>query len=222
MHHHAHVGPVDPHAEGVGRHHHRQRPLGEGRRDPGPELGREPRVVGGRVPPALAELLCEPLRSAAGGRVHDPRAGRIQRIAERLRQRGRGLFAGLAGAVHRARREVEVGPGEAAQHEVGLALGPAEAAGDLGARLRRGGGGAGEDAGRLQAFEGLADAEVLGPEVVPPLHDAVRLVHGDERDPGGRESLQEALALEALRRGVHHPHGALAQLPEPAARSPRG
>ena len=45
---------------------------------------------------------------------------------------------------------------------------------------RRGGGG--EDRARLQAARDLAELEVLGAEVVPPLADAVGLVHDEQAD----------------------------------------
>ena len=48
----------------------------------------------------------------------------------------------------------------------------------------------------------LGELEVVGPEVVAPLGDAVRLVDGEQRDPRARELGEEALVVEALRRDV--------------------
>ena len=45
----------------------------------------------------------------------------------------------------------------------------------------------------------LGELQVVGPEVVAPLRDAVRLVDGEERDSSARELGEEALVVEALR-----------------------
>ena len=48
----------------------------------------------------------------------------------------------------------------------------------------------------------LGQLQVVGPEVVAPLGDAVRLVDGEQRDASARELCEEALVVEALRRDV--------------------
>ena len=48
--------------------------------------------------------------------------------------------------------------------------------------------------------QALAEHAVVGPEVVPPLRDAVRLVDRDERGLSPREHLGEARHLEPLGR----------------------
>ncbi len=121
--------------------------------------------------------------------------------------------------------QVEVGPGEAAQDHLGRRLfgaapapahrfaaavvravgrgqRPAEPADDLVARVGGRRRGAGEDPGRPEPRERGADAQVVGPEVVPPLDDAVRLIDGDEREPARGERLEEPVEGEALGRGV--------------------
>ena len=52
------------------------------------------------------------------------------------------------------------------------------------------------------AFVQHRELEVLRPEIVPPLGDAVRFVDGEEGDPGPVEQRQRALAHQAFRRDV--------------------
>jgi len=67
-----------------------------------------------------------------------------------------------------------------------------------------------------EALAELGEAPVLGPEVVPPLADAVRLVDRDRRDLAPAEPLQEVLAEQPLGRDEQQPQiarvGQLAQL----------
>ena len=44
--------------------------------------------------------------------------------------------------------------------------------------------------------------EVVGAEIVPPLRDAMRLVHGKQGDPDMPQHCSEAFVVEALRRDV--------------------
>ena len=110
----------------------------------------------------------------------------------------------------------EVGPGEAAEHlrRVGA---EAEADEDLVADDRGGGRGAGEDARRAQLGEERADLQVVGPEVVAPLADAVGLVHGHERRRELRDERAEAGVGEPLGGDVGQLEGAGAQPREPLA-----
>ena len=64
-------------------------------------------------------------------------------------------------------------------------------------------GGAREDPGWPQSLEQRADAPVVGPKVVPPLRDAVRLVDRDELHVAARERLDERVGGEALGGRVH-------------------
>ena len=77
-----------------------------------------------------------------------------------------------------------------------------EALGDLapGRRVRSGGQ---RDAGHVGvALVQHRKLEVLGPEIVTPLRDAVRLVDGEEGDAGAVEEGEGALAHQALRGDV--------------------
>ncbi len=87
----------------------------------------------------------------------------------------------------------------AAQHEDVVA----ELLGDVGGHAGVGGGGGGQDgyAGG-QVAEERADPPVVGPEVVAPVGDAVRLV--DDQQPAGRRQPRQHLVAEA---GVVQPLG---------------
>ena len=79
--------------------------------------------------------------------------------------------------------------------------------------LRRGGRGRRDDRLRAEPARGIGEPEVVRPEVVAPLRDAVRLVDDEQPDPRLPDPLQEAGRGEALRRHVEQPraarHGAL-------------
>ena len=57
----------------------------------------------------------------------------------------------------------------------------------------------------------VGEAQVVGPEVVAPLAQAVRLVDGEERDLAPCERGAEARVAEALRRHEHEPAGAVGE-----------
>jgi hypothetical protein len=63
-----------------------------------------------------------------------------------------------------------------------------------------------------------AELHVLGPEVVPPLRHAVRLVDGEQRDPEAVEPRQERVAHQRLGRDVQEVQLARVQ---PCERAPR-
>ena len=76
----------------------------------------------------------------------------------------------------------------------------------VGHRGRRGRGRAPAIASRAEPAGGVGEAEVVGPEVVPPLRDAVRLVDHEQPDLGVPDALQEPGRGEPLRRDVQQPH----------------
>jgi hypothetical protein len=76
--------------------------------------------------------------------------------------------------------------------------GQAEADQDLVAHDGRGGGGAGEHARGGKLGQEAADLQVLGPEVVAPFADAVRLVDGHQRHRDVAAEAAEALEDEPL------------------------
>ena len=59
---------------------------------------------------------------------------------------------------------------------------------------------------RPEPARGVGEPEVVGPEVVPPLRDAVRLVDHEQADVGAAQALEEARRGEALGRDVEQPH----------------
>jgi hypothetical protein len=79
------------------------------------------------------------------------------------------------------------------------------------------GGGRGEGHERHlgEALAQLDEAPVLGPEVVPPLADAVRLVDGHALDAPFGQALQEARLKQALGSHVEQPVLIAPQAPEP-------
>ncbi len=83
-----------------------------------------------------------------------------------------------------------------------------EARDDVVRHLRRGGRGRGDDRPGAEPARGVGQAEVVGPEVVPPLRDAVRLVDDEQADPRLPDPLQEAGRREPLRRHVEQPRAA--------------
>ena len=77
-----------------------------------------------------------------------------------------------------------------------------EALGDVVGDLRRGGRRRGDDRLGLQPARRVGEAEVVGPEVVAPLRDAVRLVDDEQADLDVLHRLQERRRGEALGRDV--------------------
>ena len=135
----------------------------------------------------------DPQRRPLERHVDDRRSGRT--LAQPLHEQR----VALAGC-DRRRQQRQVRPVEAGDDRVRL-LDP-EAGADVrddGRRRRR--------RQRQHALGGelarpLGQLQVVGPEVVAPLGDAVRLVDREERDPRARELGEEALVVEALRRDV--------------------
>ena len=73
----------------------------------------------------------------------------------------------------------------------------------------RGGGGEADDRRVAQLPADLAQAQVVGPEVVAPGGDAVGLVHHEQRDVQGREPVH-GFGLGQLFRGQEEEHGVAA------------
>src|SRR5207245_4828964 len=76
--------------------------------------------------------------------------------------------------------------------------------GEVGADLRRRGGGERGD-GNSELLPEAAEPAVVRPEVMPPLADAVRLVHHKPRNPDAGQAGAERAAREPLRCYVHKP-----------------
>lgn len=92
---------------------------------------------------------------------------------------------------------LDVGPVEAGHEVPGVRH--AQPLGDLPVRGVRGGRGEG-DAGHVRPpLPQHGQGEVVGPEVVAPLGDAVRLVDGEDGDLAAREEVQAAVQAQPLR-----------------------
>ena len=208
----AHVRFVDAHAEGVGGHHHRH-PVGdEVALRPPALVGQHAAVVGDRDRPGF--------RTASPGRPTQLRHGAVDRLGERF-----GLLA--RGAVHDTR--ILRVRGDVLRHPCGLVLvlqaddvevqvRPVES-GDGHQRVAQaqqrddvpphpfgGGGGERGDGGPLrQGCDELADAQVRGTEILPPLGDAVRLVDGDERDRHVCGEPTESFGFQAFGSHIQQP-----------------
>ena len=199
----ADVGLVDAHAEGVGGHHHGFAVELEVVLIPLALLRLQPRVVAGGGHPSGLQRLAHLLHPAAGGAVDD--AAAAGPLLHQLQQGGQ-----LAPGVLHVKKEV----------------GPVKA-GDLPHRvpqgqqlddvlLDRSGGGGGKGGHRGAAGQPLqkgGDPQIAGAEVLPPLGDAVGLVHRHQRDLQLPDQTVKALPLQPLR---GHIQQLIGPLPGPA------
>jgi hypothetical protein len=106
----------------------------------------------------------------------------------------------LRGLIDGADGEREVRPGESADALEGLAQ--AEHGGDVIADDGRGGGGESDALRVADLFQRLAEAQVVRAEIMAPLAEAVRLVHGEERDFDACQRIEETLGAEAFGRDI--------------------
>ena len=148
-------------------------------------------VVGGRPQPVLAQALGELLGRAPRRDVDD--AGR-RRAGDVLAQ-GAELAVLVVEALD---READVRPVEAAHDHHGVAQ--AEPADDLLPHRRRRGGGEGERRRPAERLRGRPEPQVVGPEVVAPLGDAVRLVDDEQRRCRDGQLVEHLLVGELLGR----------------------
>ncbi len=187
--HEPHVGLVDAHAERDGRDHDHAVLPQEGGLVGRAHLGGQARVVRQGADALLGELLRGPLDRRARQAVHDPGvalvlgAQQVQQLLER--------------AVLGGHPVGDVGPVEA-RHEVPR-LDQAQALRDLLAGVLGGRRGQRDARHPGPAFGQRAEAQVVGPEVVPPLGHAVRLVDGEQRDRALVEQPRRRLDAEPLR-----------------------
>ncbi len=185
----ADVGLVDAHAEGD-----RRDDDVAGRCRP-PLLGRDSVLRGqAGVIRAGGETGGSEQRGDAQGRplkrhVHDRRPGRA--LPEAIDQQ----LLSLAGPSRR-RQQRQVGAVEAGDD--GLLGGDAEAGADVGHHGRRGGRRERQHALGPELARPRSQLEVVRPEVVPPLGDAVRLVDREQRDRRLGQLGEEALVVEPL------------------------
>ena len=187
---------VHAHAERAGGHH-AAHPVGhETVLDAATAVGVHARVVGGGVDPAAPQGLSHLLRPTPRGAVDEGRAT----LGGGVAQVSRGDLGLVSGTPDALDAQEEVRPAEAA-HELGRVRQP-EPQSDVLAHLGRGGGGAGEHGRRPEGSHRGSEAQVVGPEVVAPLADAVGLIDSHERRTGALQGGTEAGGPEALRGDV--------------------
>ena len=133
------------------------------------------------------------LRALLERDVDDRRAGRA--FAQALDEQGT-----AGGGCRRRGEQREVRPVEP-RHDRVLGGDP-EGGADVLHHRGRGRGGQREDALGANFPRDAGEAQVVGPEVVPPLRDAVGLVDREEGDPRLAQQVEEALVVEPLRRDV--------------------
>ena len=200
----ADVGLVDPHAEGDGGHDDQPvlgretalRPAGAGRarsrRDRRRRRGRRP------TGPSPAS------RSWRGSRSRRSRTARAAR-----RRRTGSARAGCPWAQRRG----GCSAGRTRAGRCGASL-PSKRRATISSRVSASAVAVKAASGTPSARRSFADLEVVGAEVVAPLADAMRLVHGDQADACPAEKRQGARRREAFGRHVE-------KLEFPRVRSPR-
>ena len=203
MQHPADVGLVDAHAEGDGGHHDQPVLALEPRLDLPPRLGLQPRVIGHRRVSRLGQRLRQRFGPRPAGAINDPR------LPAPGRDETHHL---LARAVLGLEGQPQVGPVEAAQKGHG-GLAVEQARDDLGPGFHVRRGGEGRQRHVQRALE-IPDAQVVGAEVVTPLADAMRLVHGDGGHARAPQQGQRPARGQPFRRHVEKLQLAPRQGPE--------
>ncbi len=193
-----HVGLVDAHAERVRGDDDRRLAGHEALLRLGACVAWQAGVVDDRLDVELGlQAIGQPLRLRAGARVDDP--GERPRLGERGRDPA--VDGRLVGAPDDGEREVRTV--EAGRDTGGVAQ--PEAGHDVGRDLRRRGRGGGDDRLRAEPPRRIGEPEVVGPEVVAPLRDAVRLVDHEQPDPRVADALEEPGRREPLGSDVEQP-----------------
>ena len=212
----ADVGLVNAHAEGVGADQHlpvaRQPALLHlGAQSPGPGRHGTSRPFAQRRQ-RVADQFGDFLALLAGGDVDQPAAAQ----SDQLRQGAGQPFQPLALALAPMDAQVQVGPVEAADQHLRVVhpqIGDDALLDAAGGRGRDGG-----ERGAAQRRDDVLQGEIIGPEVVAPLRDAVRLVHDQAGDRGGAQGVHECLGAEAFGGDVQQADAPAAQIsPAPSA-----
>jgi hypothetical protein len=197
----AHVGFVDPHAEGDGGDHHHIFRADEGTRIGLAHRGIQPGMVSARRPPAAAERGRQFFGLGAALRVDDARTRRFGDEAGKL----------LGEPVARRHRIAYIGSIEPGEDEP--FIGYPELGEDVGAGMpvrRRGQREAGNVGPRI---EQAAQHAIIGAEIMPPFGHAMCLVDRDQRELGPVEQAAEAVGVGALGRHIEQIEIAIAQPP---------
>ncbi len=187
MHHEAHVGLVDPHAEGDGGDHHLNLVAQEPVLHALALSGAQARVIGGRADALSRQVVRDLFHPLARQGVHD--AGLVSPVGKKTHQL-------VERPVLLEHRVADVGPVESGDVPMGVAQ--TQHADDVLAGLDIGGGGEGHQRHIGEALAQHAERGVFRAEVVAPLGDAVGLVDGEEGDVDGLEPIEEAAADQPL------------------------
>ena len=187
-----HVRLVDPHAKGDGGNDDdavlAQKPF----LVCCPRVGRQAGVVGHGIKTGIAKPLSRSLDLLARQAVHHP--GLIGML---LLQKAQQLLLGIAALAHPV---ADIGPVKAGDKPGRVAQGQPlhnlVARGDIGRRGQRHTGHARKTLGQRR------QAQILGPEVMPPLRHAMGLVDGDQRQWRLSEQVQRTRQHQPLRRHV--------------------
>ena len=206
MQHEAHVGLVDAHAERGRRHHDPDGSVEEAVVDRVPAGPGHAGVVRGRGGAGGGDRLGEVLGPPARGRRRRCRCDRA-RPARRPARRGRGPWRRRRRTVRPTRRSRAARSPRPRRRDSRMC----EPVDDVGAHGRRGRGGEGDHDGMAEGVDDVAEAAVVGAEVVAPLADAVRLVDDEQRRPGGHQRVERVLAGELLGSEEHELEVAVAQ-----------
>jgi len=159
-------------------------------------------MVGHRVKSVIGQPAGDPLGALARKAVDDAGlAGMF--AANEFEQLASGVGARLDAVA-------QVGPVETGA-EGRAAIGE-QRLGDLGARAGLGGRGQGDARQIREALGKLPELEILRPEIVAPLRDAMRLVNGDQRQRAGLEQGEGTRLHQALRGNVEQIQPAAAQV----------
>ncbi len=185
---------VDAHAEGDGCDHDQTVLALKPALDRPPVTGIHAAMIGAGVVTRLAQGLRQGLGLCTGTAIDDAglvpaRRGKDQQL--------------LARAVLGGEGEVDIRPVEAVQ-ENPWRLSVEQPLDDLGACILICGGGKGGQRD-LQRAPQLADAQIVGPEIVSPLTDTMGLVHRDQPDADAPQKRQGACRGQAFRRHVEQP-----------------
>lgn len=192
----AHVGFVDPHAEGIGGYDDAQLALDPGVLPAVFFLRLQAGVVAGRGDAAALQIQRYLLGHAPAADVHDARARHPVQDVQQL----------LVFRLRLANHVGEVIPPEALFEDEAL-LFKLEVFLDVFHHFRRRRGGNGDDGHVRVQLPQLGDAQVRRPEVVAPLADAVGFVDGQQRqfhlaDADARQVGQQALRTHVQQFGV--------------------
>ena len=187
----AHILLVDAHAEGDGRDHHHALALEEGVLIEAARAGVEPGVIGQSVEAGAPQPMRHRLGLAARGAIDDPALPRMP--AQKAHDAPLRIVLPLEG-------ETQIGPREGGDEDVRRAR--EEPRDDIGAGGRPRRRGDGEDGRRAEPLGEFAEPRIIGPELMAPMRDAMRLVDREQPHAGAAQQFDRRILGEPLRRDI--------------------